>query len=61
MFAKKPKWNDLIDDQKEANRSISSFRETVEHANGMQKDVATVKESFRCYRFGFEDLVLELA
>jgi hypothetical protein len=26
-----------------------------------QKDVSTVKDRFRCHKFGFEDLVMELA
>ena len=60
MPTKNPKGKELIDEQKDANRSISSFRVLVEHAIGMQKDVATVKDRFRCHKFGFVDLVMEL-
>jgi len=61
MPTKKPKGKELKDDQKEANHSISSFRVLVEHAIGGAKRCRIVKDRFRCHKFGFEDLVMELA
>jgi len=61
MPTKKPKGKELTDDQKEANHSISSFRVLVEHAIGGAKRCRIVKDRFRCHKFGFEDLVMELA
>lgn len=61
MPTKKPKGKELSDDQKEVNRSISSFRVLVEHAIGGVKRCRIVKDRFRCHKFGFDDLVIELA
>lgn len=61
MPTKKPKGKELSEDQKESNRSISSFRVLVEHAIGGAKRCRIVKDRFRCHKFGFDDLVMELA
>jgi hypothetical protein len=61
MPDKKPKGKELTDEQKEANKVISSFRILVEHAIGGVKKCRIVKDRIRCYMFGFEDLVMLLA
>jgi len=61
MPLKKPKGRKLTQDQKDSNRSISSFRVLVEHAIGGAKRCRIVKDRFRCHKFGFDDLVMELA
>jgi len=61
MPTKKPKGKELTVEQKETNRSISSFRVLVEHAIGGAKRCRIVKDRFRCHKFGFDDLVMELA
>lgn len=61
MPTKKPKGRELSQEQKESNRSISSFRVLVEHAIGGIKICRIVKDRFRCHKFGFEDLVMEIA
>ena len=61
MPTKKPKGKELTEEQKETNRSISSFRVLVEHAIGGAKRCRIVKDGFRCHKFGFDDLVMELA
>lgn len=61
MPTKKPKGKELSEDQKESNRSISSFRVLVEHAIGGAKRCRIVKDRFRCHKFGYDDLVMELA
>jgi len=61
MPTKKPKGKELTDEQKESNRSISSVRVLVEHAIGGAKICRIVKDRFRCHKFGFDDLVMELA
>ena len=47
---KKPKGRELTQEQKESNRSISSFRELVEHAIGEAKRCRIVKERFSCHK-----------
>lgn len=61
MPMKKPKGKELTEEQKESNRSISSIRVKVEHAIGGVKICRIVKDRFRCHKFGFQDLVMELA
>ena len=61
MPTKKPKGRELTDEQKRENREISSFRIIVEHAIGGAKRCRIVKERFRCYKFGFDDLVMLIA
>jgi hypothetical protein len=47
MPTKKPKGKELPDEQKEANRSISSFRVLVEHAIGGAKRCRNSQRSFQ--------------
>jgi hypothetical protein len=61
MPTKKPKGKELSEEQKETNHSISSVRVKVEHAIGGVKICRIVKDRFRCHKFGFDDLVMELA
>lgn len=61
MPNKKPKGRELTEAQKTENKTISSFRILVEHAIGGVKKYRIVKERFRCYRFGFDDLVMLIA
>jgi hypothetical protein len=61
MPTKKPRGKELSAEQKRENREISSFRILVEHAIGGVKRCRIVKERFRCYKFGFDDLVMLLA
>jgi hypothetical protein len=61
MPAKKPKGKELTDEQKKSNKAISSFRILVEHAIGGVKKCRIVKDRIRCYKLGFEDLVMLLA
>ena len=61
MPTKKPKGKELTPEQKQENREISSFRIIVEHAIGGVKRCRIVKERFRCYKFGFDDLVMLIA
>jgi len=61
MPTKKPKGKELKPEQKKENREISSFRIIVEHAIGGIKRCRIVKERFRCYKFGFDDLVITIA
>lgn len=61
MPLKKPKGKELTQEQKDSNRSISSFRVIVEHAIGGAKRCRIVKDRFRCHKFGFDDVVMELA
>jgi hypothetical protein len=58
---KKPKGKELTDEQKKSNQSIASFRILVEHAIGGVKKCRIVKDRIRCYKLGFEDLVMLLA
>ena len=61
MPVKKTKGKELTTEQKRKNREISSFRIIVEHAIGGVKRCRIVKERFRCYKFGFNDLVMLIA
>jgi hypothetical protein len=61
MPIKKPKGKDLTEEQKQANREISSFRIVIEHAIGGVKRCRIVKERFRCYKDGFDDRVMLIA
>ena len=61
MPTKKPKGKELTEEQKRENKEISSFRILVEHAIGGVKKCRIVKDRFRCYKFGFDDLVMSIA
>ncbi len=61
MPVKNPKGKELSKQQKESNKKISAFRILVEHAIGGVKKCRTVKERFRCRKFGFDDPVMLIA
>jgi DDE superfamily endonuclease/Helix-turn-helix of DDE superfamily endonuclease len=61
MPVKKRKGKELTEEEKESNRSISSTRVKVEHAIGGAKICRIIKDRYRCHKFGFDDLVIELA
>jgi len=61
MPQKKPKGKTLTDEQKQLNQSISRFRVLVEHAICGAKRCRIVKDRLRCHKFGFDDLIMELA
>ena len=58
---KSPKAKNWQDEQKQENREIFRFRVLVEHAICGAKRCRIVKDRLRCHKFGFEDLVMELA
>jgi hypothetical protein len=61
MPKKKPKGKELTQEQKQKNIEISRFRVLVEHAICGAKRCRIVKDRLRCYKFGFDDLIMELA
>ncbi len=61
MPTNKPKGKNLSTEQQVTNHSISSVRVEVENAIGGVKICRIVKDRFRCHKFGFDDLVMELA
>lgn len=61
MPQKKPKGRTLTSEQKQRNQNISRFRVLVEHAICGAKRCRIVKERLRCHKFGFDDLIMELA
>ena len=61
MPAKKPKGKELMDEQKQENKKISSFRIIVEHAINGVKRCRIVKDRFRCHKNDFEDMVMLIA
>ena len=61
MPTKKPKGKKLSTEQKEISHLISSVRVKVEHAIGGVKICRIVKDRFKYHKFGFYDLVMELA
>lgn len=58
---KKPRGGRLTDEQKEANRLISSIRVVIEHIIAGVKRCRIVKDVFRSTKEGFDDLAMELA
>jgi len=58
---KKPATAVNTEKQKETNRSIPSFRVLLVYAIGGDKKCCIVKGLFRFHKFGFDDLVMELA
>ena len=61
MPTKKPKGQELTDEQKKENKKISSSRVSVEHAIGGVKRCRIVKDRFRCHKMHFEDTVMLIA
>lgn len=58
---KKPKKGELTTAQKEINRAISSERVTVEHVIGGVKRCRILKDVYRNFRKGYEDVVMCIA
>ena len=61
MPKEKPKGKELTKEQKQENREISKFRVLVEHAICGAKRCRIVKDRLGCHKFGFDDLIIELA
>lgn len=61
MPVKSSKYKKLSEEDKEKNRMISRRRITVEHAISGVKRCRIVKDIFRYRRYGYDDLVMELA
>lgn len=58
---KKPRGGELTAAQKEANRAISSVRVTVEHVIGGVKRCRILKDVYRNFKEGYDDLVIDIA
>ncbi len=58
---KKPRGQELSEEQKQANRAISKQRVVVEHAIGGVKTWRVVKEQFRSWCHALRDRVMYLA
>jgi hypothetical protein len=61
MPVKQSKYKKLTDEEKQGNKMISSKRVVVEHAISGIKRCRIVKDTFRYRRYGYDDLVMELA
>lgn len=61
MPVKSSKKNPLTKEQKESNRLLSRVRVKVEHAISGIKRSRIVKDTFRNWRYGLEDEVMEIA
>ena len=58
---KKPKGQELTVEQKQKNKELSAERIGVEHSIGDIKVFRIVHDTFRNFREGFDDLVMETA
>ena len=58
---KKPKGKELTTEQKQKNKELSRERIGVEHSIGSIKVFGIVHDTFRNFRKGFDDLVMETA
>ncbi len=58
---KKPKGKELTTEQKQKNKELSAERIGVEHSIGGVKVFRIVHDTFRNFRDGFDDLVMETA
>jgi hypothetical protein len=58
---KKPKGKELTTEQKQKNKELSAERIGVEHSIGGVKVFRIVHDTFRNFREGFDDLVMETA
>lgn len=56
---KKPRNEELTEEEKESNRQISKVRVRVEHAIGGVKRYRLVKDKIRNWKKGFRDMVME--
>jgi len=61
MPVKRSKHKKLTEEEKQENKMKSSRRVTVEHAISGIKRCRIVKDKFRYRRYGYDDLVMELA
>jgi len=61
MPVKSSKYKKLTEEEKIANRMKSSRRVAIEHAISGIKRCRIVKDKFRYRRYGYDDLVMELA
>lgn len=61
MPTKKPRGQELSDEQKAANQAISRRRVRIEHVNASVKRCRIVKDNIRPYKDGIRDMVMELA
>lgn len=58
---KKPKGKELTEEEKEKNQRISTVRVRIEHVISGVKRCRIVKDTFRNYKKGFKDLVMEIS
>jgi hypothetical protein len=58
---KKPKGGELTDEQKDRNRAMASVRVTVEQVISGVKRCRILKDVYRNYKDGFDDLVIDIA
>jgi len=61
MPVKRSKYKKLTEQEKQENKMKSSKRVVVEHAISGIKRCRIVKDKFRYRRYGYDDLVMELA
>jgi len=61
MPVKRSKYKKLTEEEKQENKMKSSRRVVVEHAISGIKRCRIVKDKFRYRRYGYDDLVMELA
>lgn len=61
MPQRKPRTQELSDEQKAENRKKAAARVKVEHAIGAVKIMRIVKDRIRLWKKGIKDLVMELA
>jgi len=61
MPVKRSKYKKLTEEEKQENKMKSSRRVIVEHAISGIKRCRIVKDKFRYRRYGYDDLVMELA
>ena len=61
MPVKSSKYKQLTEEEKKDNKVKSSRRVTIEHAISGIKRCRIVKDIFRYRRYGYDDLVMELA
>jgi len=61
MPVKSSKYNKLTEEEKNDNKTKSSRRVAIEHAISGVKRCRVVKDIFRYRRYGYDDLVMELA
>ena len=58
---KKPRNGELTQEEKESNREISSIRIIVEHVISGIKRCRCLKDTYRNWKVGFDDTIIEIA